>query len=198
MRKINASDEVKGYIGYRIVILFVFFFVAILAGLVYFDLLPKNLSKFNVFKNSKSPTDSVKSDFEKAFESTPSETRETVVDNSLLQAAVVKDNEIKAKVTAVDKDLGKVFLSSGDKVYVVTVASLKDFEYALTHPDTASADVVVLSKKVGMLNEIQPEYSVRFMSDTPELLNKDVLVGYNYQYSPELDKVGRMLTIYYE
>jgi len=200
MKHVNSAENVKGFIGFRIVILFVFIFVALLGGSIYFGLIPVGITGYNFgsgSKNENQNTVSADRDFINSFESSdsisPSSRKDDITDiYTLLDAETL----VAGVVTSVDHTNGTMDLKleNGD-LYTLRTFSFSDYLLRVSFENNTSSDrVLVLSSDTS--SEV-PILTKVFASDLSKTLNKQVSLKYYEDQSYQLKKVVKFVGVFF-
>ncbi len=200
MKHVNSAENVKGFIGFRIVILFVFIFVALLGGSIYFGLIPVQINGYNFGSDSKDGVfdgEGADREFINSFESgnstSPSLRKDDLTDiYSLLDAGTL----VTGIITGVDSTSGTmdIKLESGD-LYTLRTYSFSDYLLRVSfETSTSSNRVLVLSANT---NSEVPVLTKVFASDIATALNKQVSIKYYDDQSYQLKKVVKFVGVFF-
>ncbi len=206
MRRTDPSDNLKGFIGFRIVILFVLIFVALLLGVLYFKLLPTSItSLFNSKVAEEKKLESINNEkiaeFTKSFESSPSENSPTQYEllylTNLLDSLEEKE-KLTAQVVTHSEDLMQVTLKISDGTVIqLPVYSSTDYYQRLAFPDSYLNEQILLvfNKEVGQPVKLQEKV---FVGAKTNLVGKDVEIKYFNDLSNQDNKLVKFVGVFYE
>jgi len=140
-----VDPNLKGFIGFRIVILFVFLMLALLLGLVYFRVI--DVAYFNFVPNSVTANipdgSQLVMEMNKSNESTQSNNFNFVEDIAVLRESLQTSTSIEGNVKSYDND--RITISSSDgNIYSLVPYSFDDYITTLSSPNPVQQNLLII------------------------------------------------------
>jgi len=199
MKNAPADDNLKGFIGFRIVILIVFVFVALLGGLVYFKIIKLSGNPFySLFQNDITLPDqeNLVSDLNKTAESSETYNSKQVYDINELVNQLKLSSRIEATLVSYEND--RLELKTSDADYLLVPYNFADYVQVMSFPSSNVEKQLLVLKVTNADDPSKILYEPLFEKDLQQVVSKKVFLSFYDTYTHDGKEQVQFVGVMYE